>query len=108
MLSFIPIGEPGGDCTCPYSVKSDTPLTVAELVQQILTRKEWGEEEWGEIRFYYGEIKWGTAVSIVEYKKTQLNCVDENFKNISGNLVAEIKARGGCTLMDYDVLIEEN
>lgn len=52
MLNFVPTGKPGSDCTCPYSVKSDTPLTVAELVQQILTRKEWGY-----INFYYGKIE---------------------------------------------------
>lgn len=42
MLKFIQTGKTGGDCTCPYSVTSDTPLTVAELIQQILARKEWG------------------------------------------------------------------
>lgn len=53
MLKFIQTGKTGGDCTCPYSVTSDTPLTVAELIQLILARKEWGY-----INFYYKKIDW--------------------------------------------------
>lgn len=102
MLKFIQTGKTGSDCTCPYSVTSDTPLTVAELIQQILARKEWGY-----INFYYGKIKWGTAISKVEYDNTQLSNANENFTNIQKNLVVKISASGGWSRMDYDVLIKE-
>lgn len=102
MLKFIQTGKTGSDCTCPYSVISDVPLTVAQLVQQILTRNEWGD-----ISFYYKEIKFGTNISEVSYNKTQLNNVDDIFAKIQEKPVIKIKAVGGWTLMNYDVLIEE-
>lgn len=103
MLNFMPTGKVGGDCTCPYSVTSDTPLTVAELVQQILTRKEWGN-----ISFYYRKIEWGTSISTAQYSETQLNNVDDTFVKIQEKSVIKIRACGGWTRMDYDVLIEED
>lgn len=103
MLKLIPTGKVGGDCTCPYSVTSDTPLTVAKLVQQILTRKEWGY-----INFYYEKIEWGTSISEVSYDETQLNNVDDIFAKIQEKSVIKIRACGGWTRMDYDVLIEED
>ena len=103
MLKFIQTGKTGGDCTCPYSVISDTSLTVAELIQQILTRKEWGY-----INFYYKKIKWGTAISKVGYDNTQLSNTNENFMDIQKNLVVKITASGGWSRMDYDVLIKED
>lgn len=103
MLNFTSIGKIGGDCTCPYSVTSDTPLTVAELVQQILARKEWGN-----IDFYYGKIEWGTSISTVQYNETQLNNVDDIFVKTQEKPIIKIRASGGWTRMDYDVLIEED
>lgn len=104
MLNFVPTTDkPGSDCTRPYSVKSDTPLTVAELVQQILTRNEWGY-----INFYYGKIEWRTVISEVRYDETQLNNTDVIFAMIQEKPVIKIKAYGGWTRMDYDVLVEEN
>ena len=102
MLKFIQTGKTGGDCTCPYLVISDTSLTVEELIQQILTRKEWGY-----INFYYKKIDWGTAISRVEYDNTQLSNTNENFTDIQKNLVVKISASGGWSRMDYDVLIKE-
>lgn len=102
MLNFMPIEKVGGDCTCPYLVMSDTPLTVAELVQQILTRKEWGN-----IDFYYGKIEWGTSISTVQYDEAQLNNADDIFAKIQEKSVIKIRASGGWTRMDYDVLIKE-
>lgn len=102
MLSFMPIGNVGGDCTRPYSVTSDAPLTVAELVQQILTRNEWGN-----IYFYYKKIKFGTEICGVSFNKILLDNTNDIFVKIQGKPVIEIKAVGGWTRMDYDVLIEE-
>lgn len=103
MLNFVPTDKPGSDCTCPYSVISDTPLTVAELVRQILTRNEWGQ-----IFFYYKEINWKAAISKVDYKRTKLENTDDNFAKIQEKSVIKIRAIGGWSFMSYDVLIEEN
>lgn len=102
MLKFIQTGKTGGDCTCPYLVTSDTSLTVEELIQQILARKEWGY-----INFYYRKIKWGTAIDRVEYDNTQLSNTSKKFTDIQKNLVVKINASGGWSRMDYDVLIKE-
>ena len=43
MMTFVQISRTFGDCTAVYDVLLDREYTVRELINEILTRNEWGE-----------------------------------------------------------------
>mgnify|MGYP000813400450 CR=1 FL=1 len=53
MMKFIQIRPEGGDCTAPYKVELDHVYTFGELVDEILTKNEWGFIDFLGIRIEY-------------------------------------------------------
>ena len=86
MLQFIQTHPAGGDCTAPYTVILDRKYTFGELVDEILTKREWGY-----IRFSGFEYK---------YRGSECDEIPNEIRNLS---ICSVKASGGWSRMDYNV-----
>lgn len=107
MLTFIQTHATGGDCTAPYDVMLDKPYTVGEFIKEVLTThsNEWGEffvrrkgrgyfDRMARAKYRYGEMKNCNG------EKTE---IPEEFASL---FIKEVKASGGWSAMDYDLIIE--
>jgi len=85
----------GGDCTAGYAVTLDKEYTVCELVNEILTRKEWGYIRIcneGQVRFECGSPN-------CEYRQDKL--LTEMSSEVLNMKVKSVMASGGWSRMDY-------
>ena len=93
-LRFMEAGAMGSDCTAPYHVLFNKPMTVRELISEVLKRKEWG---------YIG-INNPSNFSIFgtpncEYNHDKL--LNELPPEYMDKTIKSIGASGGWTRMDY-------
>lgn len=104
MLTFIQTHAAGGDETAPYDVILDKPYTVGEFINEVLTTRsnEWGEftvknkKGWYvEIEYHYGEIE-----TLDGHQVTKLP------DDLCALLISEVKASGGWSNMDYDLIVD--
>lgn len=94
-------GKLRGDCTAPYDViiSSNSPITVNDLIIHIIENRK---HEWGYIGIindnepFFGE-------PCIEYKHGKL--LSEFDENILNNIVEKVKADGGYSRMDYQILL---
>ena len=107
MLKFIQTHATGGDCTAPYDVILDKPYTVGEFINEVLTTRS---NEWGKLivrrkgsgyfdRMASAEYRYGEMRSY-EGKKTTIP------EEIASLPIKEVKAAGGWSAMDYNLIIE--
>lgn len=86
MMKFIQTHPAGGDCTASYNVELDRPYTFGELVDEILTKNEWGNIDFAGRRY--------------KYRGSECDEIPEEIRQL---LVCNVKAAGGWSLMDYKV-----
>lgn len=96
------------DCTAPYDVQLDKPYTVAEFVREVLVTRP---NEWGNFYVRHKGSRWLDRIATVEYRYGKMESrnsekteVPEEFNSLP---VLEVKARGGWSAMDYDLIIEK-
>lgn len=99
-LDFSQTGPTRGDCTAPYSVTFEKPMTVRSLVSEVVSN----ERDWGYIGIknekepFFGdpccEYRWGRLLT-----ELPPEIMDRNIEAISAN--------GGWTRMDYILTLEE-
>ena len=107
MLKFIQTHAAGGDETAPYDVILDKPYTVGEFINEVLTTRsnEWGEfivrhkdsgflDRMASAGYRYGEMKNRNG------EKTE---IPEEFASLP---IKEVKAAGGWSAMDYNLIID--
>ena len=107
MLKFIQTHAAGGDETAPYDVMLDKPYTVGEFIKEVLTTlpNEWGEfvvrrkgsgyfDRMASAEYRYGEMKNRNG------EKTE---IPEEFALLP---IKEVKAAGGWSAMDYNLIID--
>lgn len=85
----------GGDCTAGYAVTLDKEYTVRELINEVLTRKEWG---------YIGIHNDGQAwfergTPNCKYKQDKL--LTDMPPEVLNMKIKSVTARGGWSRMDY-------
>lgn len=98
MMKFKEIGGPYEDATSLYEVTLTKNYTVSELIDEILTKKEWGY-----IGIYCkGEI-FGKPVG--EYRQDKM--IHKLPENIMNKKVINVKASGGWSRMDYMLWLEQ-
>lgn len=90
MIKFQQTARTGGDETAPYDVILDREYTVRELINYILTRKEWGRID---IRCA------GKQSASVGYKGSKLP--SQLPDDIQDRVVVSAKAAGGWSNMNY-------
>lgn len=86
MIKLIQTCDAGGDCCAPYDVELDRQYTFGELLDKILSRREWGEISFAGYRFSYNGDK-----------------ISPNPDSLRNCLVTEAKAYGGWSRMDYTI-----
>lgn len=92
-MKFIQTHGEGSDCTASYDVVLDKKYTVADLVEEILTRS-YRFNEWGKIKVSY------LFTLQYRYGKTSDDIPPEYAKRI---VHTPVKASGGWCQMDYNV-----
>lgn len=98
-LKFKQTANTGGDCTAPYNVEISRECTVKELVETILTQKEWGYID-------IGENTLSSSFTRVGYKGSTL--IGNISRYLSGKRVGNVTASGGWGNMDYRIKLHEN
>jgi hypothetical protein len=86
MMKLIQTRPAGGDCIAPYDVELDHQYTFGELVDEILTKKEWGFIDFLGIR--------------IEYHRDKCSQYRESLRD---EPIYVVKASGGWSRMDYYV-----
>lgn len=104
MLTFIQTHATGSDCTAPYDVKLDKPYTVGEFINEVLTTRS---NEWGDFTV---KNKKGWYVRI-EYRYGEIDTLDGHIvtklpDDLCALPVKDVKASGGWSNMDYDLMID--
>ena len=94
MMTFVQISETFGDCTAVYDVFLDREYTVRELIDEILTR-----HEWGEIGILQGTKRNLFGDPHCEYKDSKLlSTLPDEYLN---RKIDKISANGGWGCMSY-------
>ncbi len=85
------------DSTTNYDVEFEKGLTIRKLVDIVLHRSpaDW----WGCIK---STATSGESVVIIEYRERQIVKQDPLFDKIADTEIAELKAQGGYSLMNYN------
>lgn len=86
MIKLIQLRDAGGDCCAPYNVELDRQYTFGELLDEILSRGEWGEISFAGYRF--------------KYNRDKISPCPDGLRDCP---VTEATAYGGWSLMDYVV-----
>ena len=101
MLKFIQTHAAGGDETAPYDVIPDKPYTVGEFINEVLITRP---NEWGEFIVrrkgsgYFGRM----ASAEYRYGKMETEIPAE----FATQPIKEVKAAGGWSSMDYNLIID--
>lgn len=107
MLKFIQTHEASRDCTAPYDVVLDKPYTISEFIEEILKAHP---NEWGKFYVRRKGSGWLDRMAEIEYRYGKMENRDREKAEIPDEFaslpILEIKARGGWTNMDYDLIIE--
>lgn len=92
-----------GDCTADYAVTVDTPCTVGEFLNHLITERngEWGcvgltfdnKKRWAQFCRNHCEYKWGQLITKLPERYLRMKVV-----SISGH--------GGWSNMDYTLLVK--
>ena len=97
-MKMIRTGGPYGDACSSYDVKLDHEYTVEEFTEEVLREKP---EEWGSFTittdFHY------IFTNQTDESKYKYGKITEHFKkkDSTAMVIAEVKAHGGYTAMDY-------
>ncbi|MDE6754477.1 MAG: hypothetical protein K2J82_07680 [Muribaculaceae bacterium] len=102
-LKFIQTHEASRDCTAPYDVVLDKPYTITEFIHEVLTTRP---NEWGQFNIRQKGSNWLDRMAVVEYRYGKME--NRDWEKIVASLpIEEVKARGGWSAMDYDLIIKE-
>ncbi|MCK9592692.1 MAG: hypothetical protein M0Q91_11875 [Methanoregula sp.] len=99
-MKFTQITQTAGDCTAGFAIDLDREYTVGELINEILTRHEWGYigiHNEGQAWFQHGTPN-------CEYRKDKL--VTEMQKEVLTMKIKSVTASGGYSRMDYIIYLQ--
>lgn len=96
-FELIHTGGPYGDETSTYDGHLNMPLTVNDFVITVLNNYK---DEWGIITI-------GPHLAHIEYRYGQITDTSHNIDKYLNKKIKSFNARGGWTLMDYALELEE-
>lgn len=101
---FKPVctGGPYGDCMSSYRIEMRQPCTIAQFVEFVNSKGEWGT-------VYINPRNWlgQGALAKFEYDKHLRNKPLVITPNLQNKRIARIEAHGGWSAMDYSVFLYE-
>lgn len=99
-LQFTKISPTSSDCTAMYKVEPSGECTVQELIDSILTRKEWGNIG------IKGDEPWYSPCEIsVKYKYGEILESNLSTEDLS-KVVKSVEGHGGWSYMSYKIITE--
>lgn len=99
-FSLIHTGGPYHDEISTYEGRlNQLPLTVEEFIQDMFAQHP---DEWGTIRVFEP-----AEMYLFEYSHGEITRKASYFQNFLGRRIKSFSARGGWTLMDYNLLLED-
>lgn len=102
LFKFVCTGGPYGDCMSAYRIEIQQPCTIAQFVEFVNSREEWGA-------VYINPKNWlgQDALASFEYNNHGSNkplVIPPYFHDMR---IARIEAHGGWSAMDYRVYLHE-
>lgn len=99
MLKLRQVSDYAGDCTAVWAVEY-SKSTLAELIKDIVTERK---GDWGYIYIGYG------FNDVIEYNHGKYTITNEQiYEQYKDKPIMRIRADGGWTRMDYNVIYEES
>ena len=107
MIKLIQARPESRDCTAPYDVVLSKPYTITEFIKEVLATRS---GDWGEFVVRRKGSDWLDHMAVVKYRYGKLENRDGKKAEIPENLailsITEVKASGGWSAMDYNIIIE--